>query len=244
MTTSTAPATLEIIDLHVAVARTPVLRGVSLTIAPKELHVLLGPNGSGKSSLLAAVMGLPPFEVTSGDIRMGGRSIVELPPDARARLGLGLAFQRPPAIAGVRIADFARALGGAERLHQAAEALDLGTFEARSLAVGFSGGELKRWEVLKLALQAPKVALFDEPDSGVDLEHIHALGRAIDRLVRDPEGARAGLIITHTGLILEHVRATRGHILVDGRIVHSGDPVAAFRHIQRHGYTQPKESTC
>ncbi len=233
------PAILEIRNLSVAAAEAEILTGIDLTVREGELHVLFGPNGSGKSSLLAAIMGLPPFQVTAGEILFRGQRIDTLPVDARARLGIGMAFQRPPALDGVTVSGLSDALGAGERLQAEAAALDLAGFVGRGINQGFSGGEIKRWEILKLFLQQPDLLLFDEPESGVDLEHIAAVGLAIDRLMQGPKGRRTGLVITHTGFILDHLTADVGHIMAGGRIVHSGNPKALFQHIRNHGYRAP-----
>lgn len=233
---------LDIRDLTVTVPTSDgplcVVRDLSLSVPEGELHVLLGPNGSGKSSLLAAIMGLAPYEVTQGDIRLRGESLVGLPPDARAAKGVGMGFQRPPAISGVTVSDFAAAIGAEEILRREAEALDLAAFGPRALNAGFSGGEAKRWEVLKLFLQNPSLALFDEPESGVDVDHVTAIGRAVDRLMTTPtpQGPRAGLVITHTGRILDHVAATTAHVMQDGRLTRSGPPQEIFAQIQTEGF--------
>ncbi|EQB10828.1 MULTISPECIES: ABC transporter ATP-binding protein [Sphingobium] len=233
---------LEIRDLHAVAGTTPVLHGVSLVIPAGETHILFGPNGSGKSSLLATIMGLAPYRVTGGHIRFKGRPIEAMPVDDRARLGLGMAFQRPPGIDGVTVEAFTAAIGSADLLEKEAAALDFRGFEERDVNVGFSGGEIKRWEILKLFLKRPDLCLFDEPESGVDLEHIAAVGRAIDRLLgantpNDPQ--RTALVITHTGFILDYIHADMGHLMVDGRILGSADPLALFRHIKTHGYSLP-----
>lgn len=214
------------------------VKGASFTVPDGETHVLLGPNGSGKSSLLAAIMGLAPYRVTDGDIRFRGQSLLGLDPDARARLGIGMGFQRPPAIDGVSVNAFATAIGASDVLRREAEALDFERFGDRALNVGFSGGEAKRWEVLKLFLQNPALALFDEPESGVDVEHVAAVGRSIDRFMRTPtpSGPRLGLLITHTGLILDYVASDMAHVMQAGRIVRSGRPREIFSQIQSHGY--------
>lgn len=233
---------LDVRGVTVEVAGRAVLHDVSLSIMPGEIHVLLGPNGSGKSSLLSAIMGLPPWEIVSGEILVGGENIAGWSIADRARHGIGLAYQRPPSLEGVSLTAFAAALGVASELEAEAGALDLAAFTGRDMNVGFSGGEIKRWEVLKLILQDPRLMLFDEPESGVDLEHVQAIGQAIRRAVSAPDSegrARAGLVITHTGLILSHVDAARAHILSDGQLVHTGDPHAIFTHIQAHGYTVP-----
>ncbi|MEM6461009.1 MAG: ATP-binding cassette domain-containing protein [Pseudomonadota bacterium] len=236
---------LEIRNLSVEIAQTRILNDIDLTVRAGELHVLLGPNGSGKSSLLAAVMGMPPYEVADGDIIFDGVTLNDLDIQARAELGLGMAFQRPPSLSGVTISSFANALGASAVLEREAAALDLADFVTRDMNVGFSGGEIKRWEVLKLILQDPRLLLFDEPESGVDLEHVIAIGEAIRRIVRAPDSKgrqRAGLVITHTGLILNHVDADMAHVMKDGRIIHSGDPIEIFNHIQANGYTVPQKA--
>lgn len=233
---------LVLAEVEIAVGPRILLSNVNLTIGAGETHILFGPNGSGKSSLLSAIMGLPPYHVTRGELRLGEDRIDSLPIDARARLGLGMAFQRPPALDGVTIASLARALQADTGLAEAAAALDLADLIGRDINVGFSGGEIKRWEILKLFLQHPQICLFDEPESGVDLEHIAAVGAAMERLLaRDgaDDERRSALIITHTGFILDHVRADMGHMLVNGGIVCSGDPNRLFAHIKSYGYTPP-----
>lgn len=232
---------LELRGVSVSAGDQTILRDVDLSIGAGEVHVLLGPNGSGKSSLLAAIMGLPPFEVT-GEVRFRGNDVGDLTIDERARLGLGLSYQRPPTLTGVTVSEFASALDASDTLANEAALLDMTDFADRDLVVGFSGGEIKRWEVLKLFLQSPDLLLFDEPESGVDFEHIAAIGAAVQRLVSTPAtdgGPRSALLITHTGLILDHVQADVGHIMVDGRLIHSGDPSTLFSHIQSAGYVAP-----
>ncbi|MEO1317457.1 MAG: ATP-binding cassette domain-containing protein [Pseudomonadota bacterium] len=233
---------LDIRNLTVAVDEKTVLEDINLHVPDGALHVLLGPNGSGKSSLLAAIMGLPPYRVTEGEILFDGRSLEGLSISDRAALGIGMAFQRPPSLNGVSVARFAEALCSSDMLEREAEVLDLTAFLNRDMNVGFSGGEIKRWEVLKLILQDPHLMLFDEPESGVDLEHVIAIGEAIRRAVRTPSRigrSRSALVITHTGLILNHVDADMGHIIRNGRVLHSGDPHEIFAHIRTKGYTMP-----
>ncbi|OAN58687.1 ATP-binding cassette domain-containing protein [Sphingobium sp. TCM1] len=174
---------LEIRNLHAAVGTTRVLHGVNLVIPAGATHILFGPNGSGKSSLLATIMGLPPYRVTSGHILFKGRPVEAVPVDERARLGFGMTFQRPPGLDGVTVEAFTAAIGSADMLKEEAAALDFRGFEERDVIVGFSGGEIKRWEILKLFLKRSALCLFDEPESGVDLEHIAAVGGAIDPLL-------------------------------------------------------------
>lgn len=239
---NTGGNTLELREVSVAVADRIVCSGVDLVVPEGELHILFGPNGSGKSSLLAAIVGLPPYRLVSGEIRLGGERIDALPADERAAAGLGMAFQRPPSLPGVTVREFSEAIGGLGRLEGEAEALDLADFLERDVNAGFSGGEIKRWEILKMFIQRPGFMLFDEPESGVDLEHIAAVGSAIDRLVRSADAAgrrRSALAITHTGFVLDYVQADTGHMMIDGRLVESGDAREMFRRIQRTGYRMP-----
>ncbi|MEM7774693.1 MAG: ATP-binding cassette domain-containing protein [Pseudomonadota bacterium] len=154
---------LELRNVSVAVGDEEILRDVSFSVKRGEVHVLLGPNGSGKSTVLSAIMGLPPFRMTAGEILYSGHPLNELTIADRAELGIGLAFQRPPSLPGVTVSDLADALDASEVLEREAAALDLGSFTERDIVVGFSGGEIKRWEVMKiaaaLAATAPASAL-------------------------------------------------------------------------------------
>ncbi len=216
-----------------------VCRDVSLTIGEGETHVLLGPNGSGKSSLLNAIMGTGPFTVTSGRIVLSGTDITEASVTERARLGLGIAAQHPPQLPGVTVARLAHAIGRDEQLHAVARATNLDNLLPRDVNVGFSGGEVKRWEVMKLLLQQPQLSLFDEPESGVDLEHVAVVGNAVSDLMNIPtaEGqARSALLVTHTGFILDHLGSAFGHKMVGGRLVESGDARQMFEQVRQQGY--------
>jgi Fe-S cluster assembly ATP-binding protein len=237
-----AQETLELVDLVVTAGGRRIINGLSLRIGPGEVHVLLGPNGSGKSTLLMAVMGLPGYEIAGGAVILSGKDITSLSADERAQRGLALAFQRPPPVRGVRLgklaARLAAAAGGGESL--AALGLMTATTEllGRDLNVGLSGGEAKRSEMLQLLLMQPQVALFDEPESGVDLDNIAVVGGAMRSILGIGEGRnpRAGLIVTHTGHILREVPARVGHVLLEGTLVCRGDPLVLFRDIGRHGY--------
>lgn len=242
---------LAISDLSVAIGDRTILRDINMTIGPGEIHVLFGPNGSGKSTLLGALMGFPRYRVLQGSIRFKGEEIVHLPVHERARRGIGLAFQRPPMIRGLTmrqmLAICARDGVNAEEL---AAYLHFERFLDREVNVGFSGGELKRSELMQLMAQDPDLILLDEPESGVDLENIALIGRAINRLLgrevgastgKSPRQARqertkAGLIITHTGYILNYVNADVGHVLYEGSISCSGNPRELLRCIQELGY--------
>jgi Fe-S cluster assembly ATP-binding protein len=236
-------ALLSVKGLCVRIGSREVLRGVDLSIAPDETHVLLGPNGSGKTTLLNAILGMPGYEVTSGSITFKGVDLLPLPIDERVRLGIGIAFQRPPAVRGVKLRQAMEIASGGRSgedvLSAIAAELDLDGMLDRDVNMGFSGGEAKRSEMGQLLAQQPDLALFDEPESGVDLDNIAVVGGAIQRLLkgsvaRDPR--RAGLIITHTGHILQYVHADVGHVLYEGRIACSGNPLDLIGDITLSGY--------
>ncbi len=237
-----ADPVLEVSDLRVVAGEREILRGVSLVVEPGEVHVLLGPNGSGKTTLLMAVMGMPGYRVTAGSIRLAGEDVTALPPDERARRGIALSFQPPPAVRGVSLRRLAERLlerQGGGGLAALAAALAVEPLLEREVNVGFSGGELKRAELLQLLAMEPALALFDEPESGVDLDSIAIVGAGMRRLLgRGEEGARdrSALIVTHTGHILREVPADRGHVLLRGEVVCEGEPTALFEDIRRHGY--------
>lgn len=236
-------AALEVQHLSVAIGRRSIIRDLSLTIRPGEVHVLMGPNGSGKTTLLLAVMGLPDIRVTAGRILVEGRDVTGLGPDERAGLGIALSFQRPPAVRGVTLRSLtARILerreGGGPRVGRLAATVSMEECLDRELNVGLSGGELKRSEMLQLLAMEPRLALFDEPESGVDLDNVSVVGeamRAILGIGRD-RTPRAGLIVTHTGHILGHVPAHQAHVIIDGSVVCRGLPQVLFEDVRAHGY--------
>ena len=242
---------LEIRELHVAVEGKEILKGVNLTIRQAEIHALMGPNGTGKSTLAYALMGHPSYQVTQGQILFAGVDLVLLQPDERARLGLFLAFQYPVAIPGVSIANFLRTSINARR--RAADPEDKGIpiaefrkmlmakmdllhvphdFAGRYVNDGFSGGEKKRAEILKMAALEPKIAILDETDSGLDIDALKVVAEGVNSLAGENLGV---LIITHYQRILNHIRPHFVHILLDGRIVESGGPELA-EHLEEQGY--------
>lgn len=244
---------LEIKDLHVSSeglsrseAGKQILRGVSLKIKPGEVHALMGPNGSGKSSLSLALMGHPRYKVTSGKIKIDGKDISTLTPDKRAKLGLFLAMQYPVAIPGVSVTNFLRSslrnLNGKMKPAEfvkttKAKMVDLKideSFARRSINDGFSGGEKKKMEVLQLSILKPKYALLDETDSGLDVDALKIVAQVIKKV----SGPKIGiLLITHYQRILKYIRPDYVHILIDGRIVKSGDYKLA-QEIEESGYAK------
>lgn len=244
MTSDTSAPLLQIEDLHVSVGDREILRGVDLTIHEGETHVLLGPNGGGKSTLLNTIVGMPGYRVTKGRILFKGVDLADLAIDERARMGIGIAFQRPPAVRGVKLRQMLEVAARGEVAEDAIAALDeelnLGHMLERDVNMGFSGGEAKRSEMAQLLAQMPDLALFDEPESGVDLDNIAVVGGAMNALLkgegRISERTRAGLIITHTGHILEFVNADVAHVLYSGRLACKGNPLDLIEEISSHGY--------
>ncbi len=238
---------LDIQNLHVQVDGGEILTGLDLNVREGETHVLFGQNGSGKTTLLLTIMGFPRYRVTEGQILFRGKDITNLPINERASLGIGLSFQHPPTIHGVKLADLveiaAKHGNTAFDLEEMARMVHVPpSFFTRDVNSGFSGGEVKRTELLQLLAQNPDLILLDEPDSGVDLENIELVGETINKLLdrdkRSRERHKAGLIITHAGGILQIVKADKAHVLVDGQIACSGNPGELLHDICELGYEE------
>ncbi len=234
---------LTIQDLWVNIDDKEVLKGVNFTVPPGETHILFGKNGSGKSTLLMTIMGFERYQVKQGRITFRGQDITRMPTYERARLGLGLSFQRPPTIRGVKTADILRVCSrGAIAPEVLAGLYDFSAFLDREVNYGFSGGEIKRSELLQLLAQNPHMVLLDEPESGVDLENLQVVGEIIAKLLqkerRRQHRDKSGLIITHTGFIMDYVNADTGYIMLEGRLLCSGNPRDILQDIKKFGYEE------
>lgn len=235
---------LKIEDLHVDVEGKEVLHDINLQIGEGETHVLMGPNGSGKTSLLRAIMGFSDYEVTSGKVTFKGIDITGLPLHERARYGMGMMFQRPPTISGLKLGKLLMATSGEDigEIGRYSSKMNMTSFLDRDVNSGFSGGEIKRSEVLQLLIQQPDFVMLDEPESGVDLENIALIGNSIAKLVEKDrhiiDRYKSGLIITHTGYILDYLDADKGHMMCDGEIKCHGNPREILKLIQEKGYQE------
>jgi len=233
---------LKITDLHAEAGGREILKGVDLTIKEGETCVLFGPNGSGKSTLLACIMGYSAITVTKGRIEFKGQDITDLPVDERAKLGIGMMMQRPPNVYGVKLNDLIRASSAdAESVLADAHKFHMDRFLDREINVGFSGGEIKRSELLQLTAQKPEFILLDEPESGVDLESIDLIGKKVhDLLYYNAESNEnrhvSSLVITHTGQIMDYIGAETGYVMKEGRIARSGKPFELLKEIREIGY--------
>ena len=241
---------LRISDLHVDVLTESgpkeILKGVNLTIGSGEVHAIMGPNGSGKSTLAYSIAGHPKYVITSGSVTLDGVELTHLKVDQRAKAGLFLAMQYPIEVPGVSVANFLRtaktALSGeapkvrtwVKEVNAALERIGLdGTFAARSLNEGFSGGEKKRNEIAQLELLNPKFAILDETDSGLDIDALRIVSEDVNRYMA--QGDRGLLLITHYTRILNYIKPDFVHVFVDGHIVAEGGPELADR-LEVDGY--------
>jgi Fe-S cluster assembly ATP-binding protein len=244
---------LKIEDLQVKIGDREVLKHIDLEIREGETHILFGPNGSGKTTLLMTIMGYPQYTVTAGKIFFKGQDITHMPIYERARLGIGMSFQRPPTIHGLKTKQMVRICAKKEvDVEDLAAKVNFEEFLERDINSGFSGGEIKRSELLQLMAQDADLLLFDEPESGVDLENIALIGQSISTLLQrdfhvEPDRTqkqmrqartRMGLIITHTGFILDYVTADKGQVLYEGVLSCRSNPQEIFRCIKRVGYQE------
>lgn len=235
---------LHIEDLHVKVGEKEVLHDINLHINEGETHVLLGPNGSGKTTLLMTIMGFSNYTVTEGKILFKGEDVTKMHAHERAKRGIGMLFQRPPTISGLKLGKLLTAISRDKRenISELARSVHMDAFLDRDINKGFSGGEIKRSEILQLMIQNPDLIMLDEPESGVDLENISLMGTAIGALLEKDKHIikrqKSGLVITHTGYILDYVDADRGHVMCDGQIKCHGNPREILKDIKQRGYRE------
>ncbi|HEX2964821.1 MAG TPA: ABC transporter ATP-binding protein [Syntrophorhabdaceae bacterium] len=241
-------------DLQVELGGKILLKDVDLKILPGETHILFGPNGSGKTSLLMTIMGYPQYVVRKGKITFKGIDITYAPIHERSALGIGMSYQRPPTINGLKTRQMVEICAGGKKVDvdDLAETLNFKDFLERDVNAGFSGGEIKRSELLQLKAQDPDLMLFDEPESGVDIENMALIGKSIARMLQKDtqkdstksvaqfwkDRTKMGLIITHTGYILDYVPADKGQVLYDGVLACSGNPREIFSCIGNMGYEE------
>jgi Fe-S cluster assembly ATP-binding protein len=238
---------LEITDLAVEVNEKEILSDIDLYIDQGETHVLLGPNGSGKSTLFMSILGFPKYKITRGEILFKGEDITNISTTERVKMGIGVSFQNPPAIRGVKLQNLLKIEHHEEGEELSPEMMELvqklkfdNIFLERDVNLGFSGGEVKRSEILQLLAQRPDFIMFDEPDSGVDIENVELLAEEVNTLLdKDKKPGlreKSGLLITHLGYILNFVPADTAHVLMDGKIACSGNPTEILEDIRKEGF--------
>jgi Fe-S cluster assembly ATP-binding protein len=240
---------LTITDLRASAGENEILKGISLTVNPGQVHAIMGPNGSGKSTLAQVLAGHPAYEVTSGSVTYKGQDLLELEPEERAQQGIFLAFQYPVEIPGVSNAYFLRAAYNELRKARGEEEADPIDFMdileqklklvewgpdimSRAVNSGFSGGEKKRNEILQMAVLEPTLAILDETDSGLDIDALRIVAGGVNKL-RSPE--RSFIVVTHYQRLLNYIVPDYVHVLADGRIVKSGGKELALE-LEARGY--------
>jgi Fe-S cluster assembly ATP-binding protein len=237
---------LEIEDLHVEVGGREILKGVDMSVMSGYTNVLFGPNGSGKSTLLMTIMGFSGFKVTKGRILFHGEDITGLSVTERANRGIGIMMQRPPNLVGVNLRNMLKVTAKGKAVSEdEAAALGMTRLLDRDVNVGFSGGEIKRSELMQLDAQNPCLYLLDEPESGVDLVSIERIGNKVRSLLHGTSCAgrkgfsgKAALVITHTGRILDYIEADRGYVMCNGTVMCSGNPRELLQEISKMGYEE------
>ncbi len=240
---------LEIKNLHARVENKVILKGISLSINPGEVHAIMGPNGSGKSTLAAILAGRDGYDITDGQVIFNGQDLLELDPEERAREGVFLAFQYPVEIPGVNSTYFLKAALNEVRKHKGLPELDAMEFLAlvkqkmkllelpedllkRPVNEGFSGGEKKRNEIFQMAVLEPKLAVLDETDSGLDIDALKVVAAGVNKL---KHADNAQLVITHYQRLLDYIIPDFVHVLYDGRIVRTG-PKGLALELEEKGY--------
>ena len=240
---------LEIKNLSAAVDGKTILKGLTLTVKPGEIHAIMGPNGAGKSTLAKVLAGHPSYEVTEGEVLFEGKNILELDPEERAHLGLFMSFQYPLEVPGVSNAQFLRIALNSNRKAQGLPELSEKAFDdlfqekmalmeikpefkLRNVNEGFSGGEKKRNEILQMAVLDPKLAILDETDSGLDIDAMRIVARGVNKLMKQDKGL---ILITHYQRLLDYIKPHFVHVMLDGKIVLSG-PADLATQLESKGY--------
>lgn len=246
---------LDINELNVSINQQAILKGINLSVNAGEVHAIMGPNGSGKSTLSKVLAGHPSYQINSGAVRYLEHDLLELAPEERARAGVFLSFQYPLEIPGVTNINFLKASVNAVRKGQGRDTLDAieflsfirekcqlldmdESFLYRSINEGFSGGEKKRNEILQMAALEPKLAILDETDSGLDIDALRVISQGVNAM-RSPE--RAIILVTHYQRLLDYIEPDYIHVLVNGRIIMSGDKQLALE-LEKKGYSWLEEA--
>lgn len=247
---------IKIDDLRAGIEGTEILKGISLTVNPGEVHAIMGPNGSGKSTLASVLAGREEYEVLGGSVEFNGQDLLEMSPEDRAREGLFLAFQYPVEIPGVSTANFLKTAVNEQRKYRGLDPLEPAQFLAlmrermklvemdpsflqRSLNDGFSGGEKKRNEIFQMAMLEPKLAILDETDSGLDIDALRIVAGGVNALRNSENGM---IVITHYQRLLNYIVPDFVHVLWNGRIVRSGGKELALE-LEEKGYDWIKQET-
>lgn len=240
---------LDIKNLHASIEEKDILKGINLQVKPGEVHAIMGPNGSGKSTLSSVIAGREDYEVTDGSIDFLGENVLDLSPEERAQLGIFLSFQYPIEIPGVSVSNFLKTsineirkakgeepMGAAELLKKMREKLKVlemdKAFLSRSLNEGFSGGEKKRNEIFQMAMLEPKLAILDETDSGLDIDALRIVAQGVNKFRSEDN---AVVVITHYQRLLDYIVPDVVHVLMDGKIVKTGDKNLALE-LEDKGY--------
>ncbi len=242
---------LVIKDLYASVEGKQIINGLNLEIGSNEIHVIMGPNGTGKSTLTQVIMGHPKYTVDSGEILVDGENILDKSVDQRAKLGLFLSMQYPAEIPGITNSDFLRSstseLGGSESLIRFVRRLESNIDDLhmnkdminRYLNEGFSGGEKKKNEILQMAMINPKFAILDEIDSGLDIDALNVVGNSLTKQMEASDDLSL-ILITHYQRLLDYIKPTHIHVMIDGKIVDTGDYTLAKK-LEETGYDEYKK---